>query len=250
MTSPSLRCCKAGCGPQGTKAIEPMQGTEPRRYHPIAARALTLMSSPARVPGFPDRSKCRREDPMALLSARALHNVLIPAPGKGERRMDARGSPAPGRATEQRKGRFPTAGAAGHRILEDALSGVALQPLSQPIGASLSPGTTVPSLPMAPGQGAGCQAVPLALSIVLAKLRLCRPLGFFSMSRLKATIPDERVESHEGLCQRRRVSIPPRATPGGQLPVGSGVEHQFSWVETHPSPEVGYLCLPAGCQQG
>lgn len=52
-------------------------------------------------------------------------------------------------------------------------------------------------------------AVPLAVSMVLARLRLCRPLGHFSTCRLKATIPDERAESPEQLCQCRQVSVPP-----------------------------------------
>lgn len=79
MTSQSLGCCKAGHRPRETKAIQTAMGTEPRWCHPVTAQALTLLSSPARVPGFPERSKCRREALMALLSARALHNVLIPA---------------------------------------------------------------------------------------------------------------------------------------------------------------------------
>lgn len=36
----------------------------------------------------------------------------------------------------------------------------------------------------------------------------------------------------------------------GQLLVGFGVDHQFSWMETQPNPEAGYLYPPAGCQQG
>ena len=61
----------------------------------------------------------------------------------------------------------------------------------------------------------GTGAVPLAVSIVLAKLRLCRPLGLFSTCRLKAMIPDERAESPERPCQRRQVSVPPPATAPG-----------------------------------
>lgn len=42
--------------------------------------------------------------------------------------------------------------------------------------------------------GKGIWALPLAVSIVLAKLRLCRPLELFSMCRLKAVTPDEGSE--------------------------------------------------------
>lgn len=53
--------------------------------------------------------------------------------------MYARGAPAPGRAMEPRKGHFPTAGAAGRRILDDALSRVSLQPLQPPLWCQLVP---------------------------------------------------------------------------------------------------------------
>lgn len=88
--------------------------------------------------------------------------------------MDARGSPAPGRAMEQRKGHFPTAGAAGYCILQDALSRVSLQPLQPPLWCQLGPERCCAQPPDS------TQAVPLAVSIVLAKLRLCSPLGLFS----------------------------------------------------------------------
>lgn len=120
--------------------------------------------------------------------------------------MDARGSPVPGRAVEQRKGHFP---AAGHRILEDAPSRVSPQPLQQPLWYQLGTECHRSQPPN------GTPAVPLAVSIVLAKLRLCRPLGLFSTCRLKAMIPDERAESPEWPCQRRQVSVPPRATAPG-----------------------------------
>lgn len=38
--------------------------------------------------------------------------------------------------------------------------------------------------------GKSIWALPLAVNIVLAKLRLCRPLGLFSTCRLKAETPD------------------------------------------------------------
>lgn len=64
---------------------------------------------------------------MALLSVRALHNVLTPAQREWERWMLQ--APCTGESHGAEQGNFPPAGAAGHHIHEGALSRVSLQPL-------------------------------------------------------------------------------------------------------------------------
>lgn len=69
---------------------------------------------------------------MALLSVRALHNVLIPARTEG---TGAGYSPCTGESHGAEQGNFPPAGAAGHLIHGDALSRVSLQSLPLWAGA-------------------------------------------------------------------------------------------------------------------
>ena len=56
--------------------------------HPM----LTLVSSTARLPGFPERSRCRREELIASLAASAWHSALIPVWVEGEMGLGSRTS--------------------------------------------------------------------------------------------------------------------------------------------------------------
>lgn len=154
MTSLSLGCCKVGCRPQETEAIQTTLGTEPGWCHPITARPLTLISSPARVLGFPERSKCRREDPMALLSVRALHNVLSPARGEGERWMPV-GPLQQGEPRTRGRGAFLQLGQRDIASLKVPFPGCPCSPSSHPFGASLSPSPSHAQPPNGTQAGSG-----------------------------------------------------------------------------------------------
>lgn len=131
------------------------------------------------------------------------------------------GSSAPGRATERGKGTFLQLGQQDIASLKVPFPGCPCSPSATPL---------VPAWPRAPPCPApsGTQAVPLAVSAVRAKLRLCRPLGLFSTCWLKALIPGEGAESPERLCQHRRLSVPPRAPAPGQEAAAGGIRSPTS----------------------
>lgn len=114
---------------------------------------------------------------MALLSVRALHNVLIPAQREWERWMAT--GPLPWGEPWSRARELPSSW--GSRTLHPQRCLFQGVPAAPPVTPFVE-------------WGKGTWAVPLAVSIVLAKLRLCRPLGLFSTCRLKAMTPDESRE--------------------------------------------------------
>lgn len=86
-----LRCVSEAQRPRRLCRLCRREGSAPRpgpRHPPHRPRQrcpmLTVVSSNAKLPGFPERSRCRSEEPMASLAASAWHSVLIPARGEEE----------------------------------------------------------------------------------------------------------------------------------------------------------------------
>lgn len=108
--------------------------------------------------------------------------------------MDAHESSAMGRAMEQRNGHFPTA---GHRIPEDALSSVSLQPVQPPFWCQLllncchaQPSTSTQAASGMPGATFGSDHRP-------GQAEALQTLGTLLHMPAEGSDPYERAESPE-----------------------------------------------------